>query len=45
MQAEKTNRALLVRHLEKDHKKKPEVAERNVEDRYGHLKKTKEDVF
>ena len=45
MHAEKTNRVLLARHLEKDHKKKPEVAERNAEDRYGHLKMTKEDVF
>ena len=38
IQVEKTNRALLVRHLEKDHNKRPEIAQRNVEDRFGHLK-------
>ena len=37
-QVEKTNRALLVRHLEKDHNKRPDIAHRNVEDRFGHLK-------
>ena len=37
IQVEKTNKALLVRHLEQLHKKKPDVAVRMVNDRYGHL--------
>ena len=34
---EKTNRTLLKRHLEKEHGKTTEFAERKVADRYGYL--------